>query len=127
MSFTYLRFRKALQAQGISRDSLPHKGFWQPFSAYYALTGTFIMTFVGGYPVFLPGHWDVPTFLFSYTMIAVFPILFVFWKFFRHTRFLKPEEVDLKEGLEEIEEYQRNYVPTPSSNWFNGLLDRAFR
>jgi amino acid transporter len=126
MTFTYLRFRKALQAQGISRDSLPHKGFWQPFCAYYALTGTFIMTFVGGYPVFLAGHWDIPTFLFSYTMIAVFPILFVFWKLFRRTRFLKPEEVDLREGLEEIEDYQRNYVPTPAGNMFNRFLDNAF-
>uniref|UniRef100_A0A8H8CND0 Amino acid permease/ SLC12A domain-containing protein n=1 Tax=Psilocybe cubensis TaxID=181762 RepID=A0A8H8CND0_PSICU len=31
ISFTYIRFHKALKAQGISRDSLPHKSFWQPF------------------------------------------------------------------------------------------------
>ena len=37
------------------------------------LSCAFIMTFVGGYTVFLPGFWDIPTFLFSYTMIGVFP------------------------------------------------------
>ena len=66
MCFTYIRFLKALKAQGMSRDSLPYKGFLpQPFAAWYGLVGTFIMTFVGGYTVFLPGNWDIPTFFFS--------------------------------------------------------------
>lgn len=113
MCYTYLHFKKALEAQGISRDSLPHKSFWQPWGTYYALIMCFIMTFVGGYTVFLPGSWDIPTFLFSYTMIGVFPILFVAWKLIHKTKWVKPEEADLKKDLEEIEEYQRNYVPTP--------------
>lgn len=113
MSFTYIKFKKALEAQGISRDSLPHKGWWQPYAAWYAFIGTFVMAFVGGYTVFLPGNWDVPTFLFSYTMIPVFPILFFGWKFIKKTKWLKPEEVDLKKDLDEIEAYERNYVPTP--------------
>ncbi|KAJ3843201.1 general amino acid permease AGP2 [Lentinula raphanica] len=83
--FTYIRFYKALKIQGISRDSLPHKSFWQPFCAYYGFTGTIVMAFVGGYTVFLPGRWDVPSFFFSYTMIGVLPILFTFWKLYRQT------------------------------------------
>ncbi|KAF2189571.1 hypothetical protein K469DRAFT_42753 [Zopfia rhizophila CBS 207.26] len=65
MCFTFLRFYKACAVQGLDRNTLPYKGFLQPYAAYYGLTGTFIMTFVGGYTVFLKGHWDVPTFLFS--------------------------------------------------------------
>ncbi|KAF9484673.1 general amino acid permease AGP2 [Pholiota conissans] len=80
ISFTYIRFHRALKVQGISRDTLPHKSFWQPFCAYYAFTGTLIMAFVGGYIVFVPGHWDVPSFLFSYAMIGIIPVLFVYWK-----------------------------------------------
>jgi amino acid permease len=44
------------------------------------------MAFVSGYTVFLPGKWDVPSFLFSYTMIVVVPILFVFWKLKNRTK-----------------------------------------
>jgi len=113
MCYTYLKFRKALEAQGISRDSLPHKSFWQPYGTYYALIMCFIMTFVGGYTVFLPGFWDVPTFLFSYTMIGVFPIMFFGWKLLHKTKWVKPEEADLKKDLDEIEEYERNYVEMP--------------
>lgn len=113
MCYTYLHFRKALAAQGISRDSLPHKSFWQPYATWYALIMCFIFTFVGGYTVFLPGFWDIPTFLFSYTMIGVFPILYFGWKLLHRTKWVKPHEADLQKDLAEIEEYQRNYVPTP--------------
>ncbi|KAL1957134.1 hypothetical protein VTO42DRAFT_6277 [Malbranchea cinnamomea] len=127
VSFTYVRFKKALDAQGISRDSLPFKSIWQPFLAWYAFTGTIIMAFVGGYTVFLPGNWDVPSFLFSYTMIGVVPIIYVGWKIAKRTKLLKPTEVDLVRDLDEIEEYERNYVPQPPRNrahkYFNKLFE----
>jgi amino acid transporter len=55
MAFTFIKWKRACDVQGFDRDALPHKSFWQPFSAYYALGGCFIMTFIGGYTVFLPG------------------------------------------------------------------------
>lgn len=113
MSYTFIRFMKACEVQGLSRDTLPYKGWGQPYAAWYALTGCFVMTFVGGYTVFLPGMWDVPTFFFSYAMIGVFPILFVFWKVLKRTKWLKPGEVDLLKDVEEIEEYTRNFVVIP--------------
>ncbi|KAL2256839.1 hypothetical protein VTK26DRAFT_1044 [Humicola hyalothermophila] len=62
---TYLCFHRALKAQGIDRASLPYRGWLQPYAAWYALAGCSIMAFVGGYTVFLPGNWDIPTFFFS--------------------------------------------------------------
>lgn len=126
MAFTFIKFKKALEAQGIDRNQLPYKSWWQPFSAYYALTGCFIMTFVGGYPVFLSGYWDLPTFFFSYTMIGVFPVLFLGWKLVKKTKWLKPHEVDLRKDLDEIEEYERNYVPRPPKNAFVKYFDKVF-
>ncbi|KAF9061914.1 general amino acid permease AGP2 [Rhodocollybia butyracea] len=91
--FTYLRFYQAMKVQGISRDTLPHKSFWQPFSGYYGFTGTFIMAFVGGYSVFLPGKWDIPSFFFSYTMIGILPVLFLYWKVYRRTQWRRLEDI----------------------------------
>jgi yeast amino acid transporter len=71
------------------------------------------MTFVGGYTVFIDDNWDIPTFLFSYTMIGVFPVLFVGWKVLKKTRWLKPGEVDLRKDVEEIEAYTREFVAEP--------------
>ena len=44
------------------------------------------MVFVSGYAVFLPGKWNTATFFFSYTMVGVVPLLFVFWKVFHKTQ-----------------------------------------
>ncbi|KAL4921107.1 amino acid permease/ SLC12A domain-containing protein [Aspergillus aurantiobrunneus] len=126
ITFTYTRFRKALMAQGIPRESLPYKSFGQPYVAYVALVSTTVMAFVGGYEVFLRGNWDVPTFLFSYTMIGVFPVLYFGWKIIRRTSVRKVEEIDVITGVDEIEEYTRNYVPEPASNIFSRFGDCLF-
>ncbi|KAG9783424.1 amino acid permease, partial [Aureobasidium melanogenum] len=126
MSFTYIKFKRALDVQRVDRNTLPYKSWWQPFSAYYALVGCSVMAFVGGYTVFLPGNWDVPTFLFSYTSVAVFPILFVGWKLYKKTKWLKPEEVDLRKDLDDIEEYERTYVPREPRNAFVKYFDKLF-
>ncbi|KAF7895846.1 hypothetical protein EAF00_005861 [Botryotinia globosa] len=127
MAYTFICWKKACDAQGLDRNNLPHTSFWQPFSAYYALTGCFIMTFVGGYTVFLPGAWDVPTFLFSYAMVGVFPIIFVGWKFVKKTKWLKPHEVILRtHEVEEIEEYTRNYVERPPKTRWHVYVDKIF-
>lgn len=113
MCFTYLKFKKALEVQGIDRNTLPYKSWWQPFSAWYGLIGTFVMAFVGGYTVFLPGSWDVTSFIFSYAMIGVFPVLFLGWKIIKRTKWMKPEEVNLTQDMDDIDDYEKNYIPPP--------------
>ncbi|KAI0835806.1 amino acid permease/ SLC12A domain-containing protein [Hypoxylon sp. FL0890] len=124
--FTYICFHRALRAQGISRDTLPYKSFFQPYAAYFALASTFIMTFIGGYTVFLPGKWNVPKFLFSYTMIGVCPVLFVGWKLIHRTRFRRPYEVDLQKDVAAVEDYTKRFIPGPPSNVFSKWFNRLF-
>ncbi|KAI6434865.1 hypothetical protein MCOR22_009396 [Pyricularia oryzae] len=124
--FTYTRFHKALAAQGIDRRTLPYRGWFQPIPAWMGVIACTTMAFVGGYTVFLPGKWKTPDFLFSYTMIIVTPALFVGWKFFNKTKFLKPEEVDLRKHIDEIDEYERNYIPQPFKGLYNKVLDSLF-
>ncbi|KAK5989684.1 General amino acid permease AGP2 [Cladobotryum mycophilum] len=123
---TYICFHRACKAQGIDRDTLPYKAWFMPYAAYYALAWTSVMAIVGGYTVFLPGQWNIPDFLFSYTMVAVYPILYFGYKYVRQTKIHAPEEVDLHGGLDEIEEYQANYIPTPPKNGFEKILDKLF-
>jgi Amino acid permease len=76
MAYTFIAWKRACDAQGLDRKSLPHTSIWQPFSAWYALTGCFIMTFVGGYTVFLPGYVHSPKFtsnLSHHLSIFLFP------------------------------------------------------
>ncbi|OQO02713.1 hypothetical protein B0A48_12242 [Cryoendolithus antarcticus] len=126
MCLTFLFWRRALMAQGISRDTLPYKAILQPGAAYVGLAFCSVMAFVGGYPVFLPGNWDVPTFIFSYFMIALTPILFVVWKILKKTKIRKPHEVDLRGEVASIDEYTRLFVPKPPRNAFDKWFNKIF-
>lgn len=126
MCVTYLRWHAALKAQGVSRDSLPYQAPLQPYAAWYGLIGCFIMTFVGGYTIFLPGLWDIPTFLFSYTMTGICPVLYIGWKLINRTRIYEASEVDLFKDIKEIEDYHQNYVPIPPKHRFEKVLDLLF-
>ncbi|KAF7300297.1 General amino acid permease [Mycena chlorophos] len=111
ISFTYLRFAKALRVQNIPRETssqlnktLP----WRPslrlqiFYAYYALGACIIMCLLSGYAVFLPGHWDPLSFVFSYVLWVVLPLVFVGWKIYRKTKWRSPEDVDLFTAEREV-------------------------
>ncbi|KAL8964258.1 MAG: hypothetical protein Q9183_004578, partial [Haloplaca sp. 2 TL-2023] len=67
------------------------------------------MVFVNGFAVFINGNWDVATFFFSYTMVGVFPILYLGWKLIKRTSIIRLEEVDLYRDVAEIDEYTRNF------------------
>ncbi|KAK3070741.1 general amino acid permease agp2 [Teratosphaeriaceae sp. CCFEE 6253] len=148
MCFTFLCWHKACKVQGLDRNRLPFKAFWQPFCAWYGLIGCGIMAFVGGYTVFLPGQWDVPSFIFSYFMIALCPVrtyksppqcpraydemsatsnpVFVGWKLIKKSKWRGPHEIDLRGEVEEIDEYTRNFVQKPYKNVFDKWFNKAF-
>ncbi|KAL4908425.1 hypothetical protein BDW74DRAFT_175107 [Aspergillus multicolor] len=109
---TYLHFYYNMQRQGISRDTLPYKSTFQPFAAWYALFGTFVMTLVLGYTVFINGGWDTTTFFTSYTMVGFFVVAFVGWKVVVRTRYVRLGEADLDLGTtkSEIEAYEAAYI-----------------
>ncbi|KAK0492668.1 general amino acid permease AGP2 [Armillaria luteobubalina] len=115
VTFTYLRFYYALQAQGIPRSSLPFRGPLQPFCGYYAFALTLIMPLILGYSVFMPGNWDTTMFFFSYTIIGVLPILFIVWKVLHRTHLIRPEDVTFfEEERKIIDDYEASFVSAKS-------------
>jgi len=66
MCIAYIRFHKALKVQGISRDSLPWKGPFQPYAAYFATIFCAIITLFSGFAIFLKGNWSTSDFFAAY-------------------------------------------------------------
>ncbi|KAF7338121.1 General amino acid permease [Mycena venus] len=128
ISFTYLKFYYGMQAQGIPREHLPHRSFWQPFCGCTTRSRARLLwrSWVG-WTVFLPGNWDVPTFLFSYAMLGVAPVLFVFWKVFRRTTWQLAEDITffVKER-EQVDLYEDTYVADAPSSFFAKIGDFIF-
>jgi len=126
IAFTYVRFAKGMKAQGIDRKTLP---YWSrlntgSFAAYYSLTLISIILFFSSYSVFLKGNWDAPTFVTNYLPVFVFPVLWLGWKLFKKTKFVRPEEMDFYSGLEEIE--ADSYDEPPPKNIFEKIWSVIF-
>lgn len=59
----YLRFKKALDAQGVNRRDLPMRGPAQPYVAWAALSFFSLVLLFNGWTVFTNGGWDTQGFV----------------------------------------------------------------
>lgn len=126
---TYLHFYAALRRQGVDRNTLPYKGVFQPYAAWYACFATLIMTLVLGYNVFvkIEVNWSITTFFTSYTMVGFFIVAFVFWKMVRRTKYVWPGSADLQLGnvKSDLDLYEELYEP-PKRGKILGYLNSFF-
>ncbi|CAG8948713.1 hypothetical protein HYFRA_00001834 [Hymenoscyphus fraxineus] len=126
MCVNFLFFYRALKAQNYDRDSLPYKGFWQPWSTVFALCFETLVLGGYGYSTFLPGAFTVADFLSYYTMVFVAIFLFGFWKLVKRTKMVKPEEADLVWEKPSIDRYEEQSTETSVgfTTFVKGLLGR---
>ncbi|TXT07410.1 hypothetical protein VHUM_03130 [Vanrija humicola] len=105
INLLYIRFAAGLRAQGIDRKTLPYWSYanTNSIAAYYAITMISIILFFSGFTVFLKGRWKVGDFLTTYIPLWLFPILWVGYKLFTKTKFVRADEMDFHTGLAEVE------------------------
>ncbi|KAG9710390.1 putative amino acid permease, partial [Aureobasidium melanogenum] len=115
MSVTYIFFYRACKAQNLDRNTLPYKGWFQPYSAYIGAVWMTMIVFCYGYTSFAP--WSVSDFFIYYTLLLVAPITYFGWKLVKRTRILKPLEVDLVWERPIIDNYEMTFIDPPQSFW----------
>ena len=119
MSITYIRFHAACKAQGLDRKSLPYCGYGQPYCAWIALVFETVVILCYGYSTFRypPDHWNTTTFFTYYILVILDPILFIFWKLFKRTKWLKAHEIDLVWERPTIDAYEATFIDKPVGFW----------
>ncbi|KAF8706627.1 Amino acid permease, partial [Rhizoctonia solani] len=131
----YLRFYAAIKAQGYTRDDLPYRAPFQPFTAWFALVMVILITFFSGFRVFLTGQFSVADFLSNYVNIFVFLGLYITWKLYTRDRqiYRPATKVDLSEFEAIRQEREQNLTTLPTLIYMNisglpklGLFDRVF-
>ena len=106
MSATWVFFNNALKKQGIDRDTfLPARSRFQPWIGWYTLIFSFVMLFLQGYGVFMPGQWEVSTFIFNYGAIFIDLAAYLLYKVMYRTRRVRGKDADFVTGLAAIEQY----------------------
>lgn len=76
-SFSYLRFRKALEVQGIDHKSLPYVSICGKPGAYFCIVFFTIVGLCNGFYTFFPSEWNVSDFLTAYVGTLLFLVLYV--------------------------------------------------
>lgn len=112
ISFTHIRFMYILRKRGISRDSLPYKAKFMPYSAYYAAIIILILTFIQGFESFF--DFTASKFFTSYISNIFFVVLWIGFHFYFNgfgkkaftwkSVFIPIEDCDIETGVREIDE-----------------------
>ncbi|ATY65321.1 general amino acid permease AGP2 [Cordyceps militaris] len=112
---TYIRFNKACKVQGFDRDTLPYKGWFQPYSAWFALIFELAIVVFYGYRSLVP--FSVSGFITCYFMPVLVPSLFLAWKLIKKTKFIAAEDVDLVWEAPLIDAYEASLEEAPVGFW----------
>jgi amino acid transporter len=114
----YLRFRSALIAQNVDRNTLIFKSKFQPYTAYFALIYFSIIVIFNGFAVFANHkvNWSTDDFIIAYINIPIFAILYLAWKLIKREPFVKASEADIWTGKHAVdnqvwpEQHPRNFL-----------------
>ncbi|KAF5649453.1 carnitine transporter [Fusarium tjaetaba] len=117
MSITFINYHRACVAQGVDRKTeRPYYGYFQPYGAYIALVAQTVICLCYGYYAFRP-KFDVEVFFQNYSMQILAVLLFVGWKVFKKTKYIRPHEVDLVWERPMIEAYEATFTEPPVGFW----------
>ncbi|VVT48789.1 uncharacterized protein SAPINGB_P001952 [Magnusiomyces paraingens] len=114
----YIRWRKALQYQGID-DTRPYKTPWQPYTSYITFVFVFILAISNGFNVFVGGSFNASDFVAAYITLPLFVILYIGHKIWTKNwqLFIPLEKVDLISGLDEAERTEAMYPEREPRNF----------
>lgn len=122
ISFSHIRFMNCLRSRGISRDTLPYKGAWMPYQAYYAFGLGFVLVFVQGFSAFY--GITASSFFTAYISVILFAFVWLVAHFvyngkdsFKLSTLLIPlDEIDIDTGVREIDDMVWE-ESTPTTFW----------
>lgn len=110
ISFSHIRFMNTLKSRGISRDTLPFKAAWMPWSAQYGFVLGFVLVFVQGFSCFY--GFTASGFFTAYISVILWAFIWIVAHFyyngkdaFKLKSLLIPlDEIDIDSGVREIDE-----------------------
>ncbi|XWW98001.1 hypothetical protein V2A60_005997 [Cordyceps javanica] len=112
---TYIRFHRACQAQGFDRRKLPYRGWFQPYSAWFALVFELIVLVFSGYRSLTP--FNASGFATAYFMPLLVVVLYFGWKLNKGTTIVRAGEVDLVWEAPLIDAYEASSEHPPVGFW----------
>lgn len=121
-----LRFRSAIRAQGLEH-LLPFKNWTYPYGPIFAVGLNVVLVLVQGWKCFSP-HFKGLDFVSYYIEIAVMIVMFLAWKLFKRTHFVRRSEMDLRtdryDGGADDGHYREEIAMEEKRKGFIGKVER---
>jgi yeast amino acid transporter len=112
--YAHIRFRRAWHVQGYSIEDIPFTAAFGVIGSWIGLILNILCLIAQFYVALFPigGSPNAESFFESYLAAPIVLVSFLFWKFFKRTRFVRSHEVDLVSGrrdmnLKELREQER--------------------
>jgi len=99
---TYLRFHAGLKVQGYDRKELPYRSPGQPYTAWITLVCVVLILLTSGFDVFVEGNFTVADFMTCYLNLAIFAVLYIFFKIFLKSKVVPLDTMDLQTEFDDI-------------------------
>lgn len=117
ISVSHIRFIQCLNYRGMSRNDLPYKAKFMPWSAHYASFFILLIIIINGYEAFV-GGFDVSAFFTAYISVILFVVVYIFFQFiwFRGPLLLSMDDVDIDTDRREIDNMVWDEV-VPTTFW----------
>ncbi|KAL4794889.1 amino acid permease/ SLC12A domain-containing protein [Aspergillus venezuelensis] len=124
IEITYLRFFRGLKGQGYSREGLPYRNFLQPYTAWATLFMVLMVVLFSGFDVFTTGNFTASGFLTSYLNIAIFAVLYIFFKISLKSKIIPLDEIDFESEFNAIEQEKASgeYVVDDGKSWWKKCI-----
>ncbi|KAF2714098.1 amino acid transporter [Pleomassaria siparia CBS 279.74] len=113
----FICWMRALDKQGVSRDSLPYRAPFGPIVAWICLVAGVVITLFLGFDNFQP--WDLRGFITSYFGLLWGVLMFILWKVVKKTKMADTATADVYGGKAAID--------AECSHWENGGLEENER
>lgn len=65
---------------------------------------TVLVTWFNGFAIFLDGQWNVANFVVAYITLPIFAFMYVGWKLYKKTSFVRLADMDFETGRRELDE-----------------------
>ncbi|KAL6715443.1 hypothetical protein ACLMJK_006404 [Lecanora helva] len=124
ISIAYLRFHAALRAQGVDRSSsLVFKSPFQPYTAWFSLIFFATIALFNGFYTF-PSRtrgFDASGFVTAYVALVIYGALFLGWKFWKGTRWVRSQEADIWTGKKALDEADGHWQERRPRNFWERM------
>jgi len=116
VGITHIRFRNALVAQGQDPSQLPYRASFYPWGTYAALAANVFLIFFQGYTAFL-SPFSAKDFVVNYILLPVFVLFMLAYKFWKKTKWVRLEEMDIWTGRREYTDAELEDIKKPGPWW----------